>query len=260
MLHGLGGQLGHFTYSLVDRLAADFRVVAMDRPGSGYSTRAPGAAVSLWEQADVVAAAIDRLGLRRPLVVGHSMGGALALALAQRHPGQVGGLALLAPLSHLVHDVPTVFRGLTIGRSWLRRFVATTLVAPLSSVGRDFALRAVFGPDAVPKDYATRGGALLTLRPSHFVSACEDLAALPGVLSELADGYAGMRLPVGILFGQGDRVLDPRAQGQALAAELPGAQLVLIEAGHMLPVAAPERCAQFIRSAAQRARGGAPLP
>lgn len=253
LVHGLGGQLCHFTYGLVDPLSRDFRVVAVDRPGAGYSERAPGALASLAEQADVLAALIGRLGLHRPLVVGHSMGGAVALALAQRHPEQVSGLALLAPLTHLVHSVPPGFRSLTIGQSWLRRAVANSLLAPLGAVGRTSALHAVFGPDAVPPDYATRGGFLLALRPHHFISACEDLAALPQGLPTLAQGYAAMRVPVSILFGRGDRILDPQAQGASLAAELPDAQLTIVEGGHMLPVAAPERCERFIRATAVRA-------
>jgi len=58
---------------------------------------------------------------------------------------------------------------------------------------------------------------------------------------------------VSILYGRGDRILDPHDQGEALAAKLPGAQLTMIDGGHMLPVTAPERTAQFIREAAARA-------
>ena len=68
--------------------------------------------------------------------------------------------------------------------------------------------------------------------------------------AEMAQRYAGMRLPVSILFGRGDTILSPRDQGEALAAKLPGARLTLIEGGHMLPLTQPDRTAQFIREAA----------
>jgi pimeloyl-ACP methyl ester carboxylesterase len=85
MIHGLGGQMGHFTYALLDRLAREFRVVLIERPGSGHSTRPPGASATLRTQAGTIAKAIRALRLERPLVVGHSLGG----AVAQRSPSTI---------------------------------------------------------------------------------------------------------------------------------------------------------------------------
>lgn len=80
MIHGLGGQMRNFGYALLDRLSADHRVILIDRPGSGYS--APIAQANIRAQAAHIAAFITAMGLDRPLVVGHSLGGAIALALA----------------------------------------------------------------------------------------------------------------------------------------------------------------------------------
>src|SRR5580658_10870076 len=85
LVHGLAGQMRNFTHALLDRLKGQFRVVILDRPGCGYSTPAPGASAAISAQASLIARFIDALGLERPLVVGHSMGGAIALALALNH-------------------------------------------------------------------------------------------------------------------------------------------------------------------------------
>jgi pimeloyl-ACP methyl ester carboxylesterase len=250
LVHGLAGQLCHFTYALVDQLATQCRVVAVDRPGSGYSVRAPNASAALGAQADVLAALIDALGLGRPLVVGHSLGGAVALALAQRHPERVAGLLLLAPLTHPVREISPAFNGLKIAKPWMRTLVAWTLAVPFGIAKRDEVLQLIFGPNSVPVDFATRGGGLLTLRPSHFVAACTDLAAAPEDLEGMMQRYTTMQLPVRIIYGRDDRILSPQEQGEALAAKLPGARLTLIDGGHMLPITAPDAVAQFIREAA----------
>src|SRR5262245_57604417 len=106
MIHGLGGNLLQFEYALPGHLARASRLILVARPASGCSTRAAGADASLTAQAATIAKLIRALGLTRPLVVGHSLGGAISLALALDHPDCVGGLALVAPLTRAQDEVP----------------------------------------------------------------------------------------------------------------------------------------------------------
>jgi len=250
LVHGLAGQLAHYTYAVTDRLAGRWRMVAVDRPGNGHSTRDPDTPADLKTQADALAALIDELELERPLIVGHSLGGALALALALHHPQRVGGLALIAPLTHMQDAVPPVFEGLTIQSPGWRRFLAWTLAIPASIRNTGTTLDQVFGPDAVPHDFATRGGGLLGLRPGAFLSASADLQALPERLPEQQARYGELRMPVSILYGKDDRILDWYAHGQALADKVDGARLELVSGGHMLPITHPDVTAAFIDAAA----------
>jgi pimeloyl-ACP methyl ester carboxylesterase len=161
LIHGLGGQLGNFTYSLVGRLAKEFRVVAVDRPGSGYSTRPAGADPRLRAQAEAIAKAIAALKLDRPLVVGHSLGGAIALAVGLDHPECAGAFALIAPITQVVATTPAPFRGLDIRSPLLRWIVAWTLAAPMGIMSADRVLKTVFAPEKVPADFIKRGGGAL---------------------------------------------------------------------------------------------------
>jgi pimeloyl-ACP methyl ester carboxylesterase len=253
LIHGLAGQMRHFTHSLVDRLKADYRVVVLDRPGSGYSTRPPQASAAISAQASTIARFAEALELGRPLVVGHSLGGAIALSLALNHPEQVGGLALLAPATHPQEQVSPVFRALVIRSPLLRSLVAWTLATPLSIRHGARALDTAFGPEPVPADFATRGGGLLTLRPSSFVGASRDLVAVMDDFGGMAARYHSLTVPVGILFGAGDRLLDPAWHGEALAKKLSNADFEVIEGGgHMIPMTRVERCVAFIARMAQR--------
>lgn len=254
LIHGLAGQMHNFTHSLLGKLKDDFRVVILDRPGNGYSTRPTDASAAIGAQARIIGRFCQALGLKRPLIVGHSLGGAIALALALNHPEQIAGLALLAPLTQPPKRVPPPFDGLAIASPLLRRLIAWTLATPLSIANRERALARLFGPQPVARDFAVKGGGLLNLRPCSFVGASTDLMAAHSDLGEMPARYNELTMPVGILYGTDDRILDPALHGKGLAASVTGADLELIDGGgHMILITAADHAAAFIARMARRA-------
>ena len=247
MIHGLGGQMGNFNMALTPLLTADHRVIVIDRPGMGWSSRDEGALANPRAQADTVAALIDALGLERPLVVGHSLGGAIALCLAMHHPERTRGLALLAPLTQPPSGPIEAFKGLAItGR--IKLFVTSWLLAiPMSIRTAPQVLDQVFGPEAVPDDYAVKGGALLGLRPASFRNTSRDYLASGRDLRWMAGQYDSLQVPVRILYGEEDRILEADLHGRALVAKHPRIGLEVIAGGHMLPITRAQDCARFIR-------------
>ena len=205
MIHGLACQWRSFRY-LVDGLTDTHRVIFVDRPGSGYSTGAPGASHSVRAQAEVVAGLIRALGLERPTVAGHSLGGAVALALALDQPGFVRNLALVAPLTQPTQTVPPAFRMFAIRPDLLRHTVAWTLVAPLARLRlrQKEILRDVFHPDACPPDFEAACATPLLLRPPNFLATAADLGAASDDLPGMVARYPGLRVPVSVLYGRGD--------------------------------------------------------
>lgn len=253
MIHGLGGTMWNYHYALVDKLTGEFRVITVDRPGSGYSVRPDDAPATLTAQAATLSKFITALGVSRPLLVGHSLGGALALTIALNHPECAGALALIAPLTHAQDEVPEPFKGLVITSALLRKIIAWTLAIPMSIRKGPELLKVVFGPDAVPADYPIRGGGYLSLRPKSFYNTSSDLIAVSDDLPSQMARYGSLTIPVGMLFARQDQILDFHRQGEAMKAKLPALDLVAIDGhGHMLPLTVPDQAADLIRRTAAR--------
>lgn len=252
LIHGLGGQLQHFTHSLFERLTGDFRLIAIDRPGAGYSTRRDDDSARLAEQARAIHTFIATQKIEKPLLVGHSLGGSVALRLALDYPGSISGLVLLSPLTRR-QEVPRSFQGLAIESSRMRKLVAWTLATPMGILGGHKVLEMIFAPQRPPADFATRGGGLLSLRPSGFYTTSLDLVSVNRDLPAMEGRYGELSMPVGVLYGTADNLLDPQRNVHALASRLPSLDVEYIEGlGHMLPLSRPDAVATFIRRMAAK--------
>lgn len=248
MIHGLAGQMRNFA-AVADLLHGDHRVILIDRPGSGHSPGRGGD--TLAGQAALVAGLIDQLQLDRPLVVGHSLGGAVAMALALNHADRIAGLALVAPLTQVQEEVPAAFRGLLIASPLARAVLARTLAIPMIRLRSAQSREVLFAPEPVTADFETRYGGAMLARPRAFYAASSEMVAVNDALAPLVARYGEIGVPVRILFGAGDEVLGAAVHGTRTAAAVPGARCTIVEdAGHMLPVTRPDRVAAFIRDAA----------
>lgn len=253
MIHGLAGQLQHFTYALVDKLAEDFHVIAIDRPGCGYSTRYSAKSGELPVQARMIDEFLQSKGVTQTVLVGHSLGGAVSLAMALHQPDRVAALALLAPLTHTLPETPAVFKPLEIRTGWLRNLIGHTLAVPIAAKTAPYTLTAVFEPEPAPDDFLDRAGGALGLRPSAFITASQDVAGVEASIQAQCARYSDLRTPGGILFGAEDAILSPALHGSPMAEF--GLNTEMLErVGHMLPITQPETCANFIRRIARAAR------
>jgi len=219
-------------------LARRGRVFAVDRPGHGQSRR-PRFKAGPRDQAAQIREGLLRLGVKRPVLVGHSLGGMVALAWAEQWPEEVAGLVLLAPITH---GEPRPLEHLALGPR------ALPLIGPmLAEVGRwttdgallAFAQRAMFHPHPPPAAWLARFPEKEVRKPEATVAEGEDAAALlPGSPAGMLD-LRRVMAPVSIVAGRRDLVVDHRRHAEALARQLPQADLRLLDGvGHM-----PHHCA-----------------
>nr|WP_236589250.1 alpha/beta hydrolase [Ramlibacter aurantiacus] len=235
LLHGNGLTLADLLASgLVDRLAAKHRVIVFDRPGFGHSQRPRDRIWTPRAQAALLHRALVALGVTRPVVLGHSLGALVALQMAMDFPVSVAGLVLLGGCYYPTARADAVF-SVPVALPLLGDALRYT-VSPLAArLTLDRLVRVLFAPGEVPPGFLRSVPRELLLRPVQLRAAAEDAALGPLQALRLAPAYGELRLPVAVLAGAGDRMVDTDSQTRRLAAELRNSRLLVVpNAGHML--------------------------
>jgi len=255
LLHG--GVLRADDFARVMELAAarGYDAIAFDRPGYGHSGRPPQDRATPADQARLIHGALKALGVEKPIVVGHSWSGLLALICALRYPDDVAGVVTLA--GAMYKEGYPAEHGDPISRLAVAPIVGPLLVntLPGSPLGKALAratVRQTFAPEPAPEDY--RDAALaLWLRPGQFRANREDILAFPAAALEASRRYGEIRCPVVILVG-GDDPFGTREQAERLKRDIPHAELMVVPGvAHMIPQLHPELALEAIE-AIDRAR------
>jgi len=254
LIHGASGNTRDLTFDLAQRLAARYRVIAFDRPGLGWSDDVGDPGISPLGQAEILRDAARQLGVTRPVVVGHSYGGAVAMAWALQEPDGPAALVLLGGATMPWPGGLGGWYSLTSSR--LGRATVVPLVSAFAPMSRtEDAIASIFAPDPVPPGYAAYVGAGLTLRPGSLGTNARQVNGLRPFIVEMSQAYAQLDLPVEILHGTADTIVPADVHAIPLSAALPDAALTLLPGiGHMPHHADPAAVVAAIDRAAARAR------
>jgi pimeloyl-ACP methyl ester carboxylesterase len=260
LIHGASGSLRDFTFDLAKRLGDRYRVIAVDRPGHGWSAR-PKTFRGIFnldaetpsDQARLIREALSHLGVSRPIVVGHSYGGAVALAWALDVPDETGGVVLLGaasmpwpgtlgPLYRINASLPGSLFAIPL----------ITAFVPRSYIERSTA--GIFEPQREPDGYLDHFGPLRSIARSSMRANAQQVNSLRPHLVEMSKRYPDMTVPVEILHGTADETVPMRIHSEPLADLLPNAMLTRLEGiGHMPHHAASEETVAAIDRASARA-------
>lgn len=248
LVHGQPGA-GADWVALSEILEADHRVLAPDRPGWGSDPR-PAAGIE--ENAEVFEAWLEAVGAKSPVtVVGHSLGGGIALFLALNHPTRVGALVLVGSVGVVAAlsgfdrllAVPMLGDGIVrAGVATLRRGLITAThyserhpgSRAAQKVPRLPTLREALGTDALPMVGRSRQSFLVEQR------------ALVTETPKLERALGRVAVPTVVVSGASDHIV-PTAAARSLAGRVPGAELIVVPGGHLLPFDQPAMIAEVVR-------------
>lgn len=249
LIHGSLGSMEDWE-TLIPELRKQYTVTAFDRIGHGFSGLS-STDYSLQENARIVLALIQKLGLRDVIVVGHSYGAAVALTLAVENPDAINGYVLLAPVS-AAHGDPTLLDKVIalpqFGLGLLR------VLAPTVTQNRVLGgLKEAVSPNrnALPPDFIeTR----LTLwnHPAPLYARARQSATFRASIERIAKDYINIQKPVIILQGEQDFYQPQLRDAQNLSQQIPHARLLrLPDTGYYIQYQNPAAVHEAINNLAQ---------
>ena len=241
LLHGNTVTMDDFNASgLVDRLARNHRVIAFDRPGYGHSSRPRDRLWTPAAQAALLRTALARLEIERPVIVGHSMGTLVALALALDHPQAVGSLVLVGGYYYPTLRVDALVTA-PVALPVLGDVMRYTVTALSARAMLDGMVKGMFAPNKVPPDYESVVPREMMLRPVQLRANAEDAAFMMPQARSLSKRYPELRVPLTLIAGSDDKVVDRKAHTERLHDELAQSRLHIVpHTGHMAHHAAQD--------------------
>ena len=250
-VHGNPGSLADYSAVFVGA-SRRYRVIAFDRPGHGHSD-SPAAGFDTAEtQAALLHECLVQLGVRRPVLVGHSWGGALVLAYALQFPQDTSGIVLLAPAAYPEKEGAGVAR--TLARVPLVGDLLLLTSRPLVRREIRHGLEEAFAPARVPVRYLKESESLWA-RTGEVKASLRDEATLNASLTTLGPKYDSIRLPVVIITGDSDLIVNPHTNAHALHRAVKGSKLVVLRrAGHEIQLTHAPAVLNAIAAAFQRQR------
>lgn len=246
LLHGNGVTLQDYEASGVLALASERnRVIAFDRPGFGYSDRPRTTVWTPAAQARLLANALRDMGVGPAIIVGHSWGAMVALAMALDEPDAVAGLLLLSGYYYGTTR-PDVWLAAPPAIPGLGDLLAHT-VSPLAGrlIG-PAAIKTSFAPAPVSDKFRDFPLAL-TLRPSQVRATAADSAMMVPAAVAMSRRYDELRMLITVMAGEGDRIAHPDKHAERFAREVDGAELRMVPGqGHLFHYAHPEQVVDAI--------------
>jgi pimeloyl-ACP methyl ester carboxylesterase len=234
LLHGNGSMIQDFESSgLIDLAAVTHRVIVFDRPGFGHSDRPRDVTWTPALQARLFKRALDRLGVRKTSVLGHSWGASVAIAMALDYPDLVRGLVLASGYYYPTLGADVV--ALSAPALPVIGDVASNTVSPmLSRLLWPLMMKHIFGPAQIPTKFGSFPKEM-AVRPTQIRASAEETALMIPDAAQYRDRYAELKMPVVIVAGEQDRLVDIDTQSARLHGDISGSKLHrLKDSGHMI--------------------------
>lgn len=260
LIHGASGNTRDYTFAFADLLADRYRVTILDRPGLGWTDQMAPAHKRVWstahagprEQARLLKAAADQLGVKNPIVVGHSFGGIVSLAWALEFDDLAAIVSIAGVANPWPGDLGWYYR--VNGAAWGSALVVPLISAFAPQTYVDATVASIFEPQPAPDGYLAHVGPALTLRRASMRANARQVNWLRPHVVEMSKQYGDIEIPVEVVHGDADTIVPLSVHSAKLPGQIAGANVTVLEGiGHMPQHTHPDEVIAAIDRAAARA-------
>ena len=235
LIHGSSGSSADMELAFFDAFPDDIDLYAFDRPGIGWSKTklSPLEMSNPIKQAEAIHMAVKKLKLDKPIIVGHSWGGAVAIAYAKQFGNEISGAVSLAGVAYPWKG-PYGWYDVLLTTPVFNHIFTRLFLNKMGQLYVPLSIKAIFEPEAARGDYRKGAQAEIILRPSTIINNSYYSLNLRRHLKTMSEKYNDIKTPLLIVAGNRDYIVHSKSQSERLHNEVAGSEYILFKgAGHM---------------------------
>ena len=235
LVHGSSGSSADMELAFFDAFPDDIDLYAFDRPGIGWSRTklSPLKMSNPMKQAEAIHMAVEKLKLDKPIIVGHSWGGAVAIAYAKQFGNEITGAVSLAGVAYPWKG-PYGWYDVMLTTPVFNHIFTRLFLNKMGQLYVPLSIKAIFEPEAARGDYREGAQAEIILRPSTIINNSYYSLNLRRHLKTMSEKYNDIKIPLLIVAGNRDYIVHSKSQSERLHNEVAGSEYILFKgAGHM---------------------------
>ena len=235
LIHGSSGSSADMELAFFDAFPDDIDLYAFDRPGIGWSKTklSPLEMSNPMKQAEAIHMAVKKLKLDKPIIVGHSWGGAVAIAYAKQFGNEISGAVSLAGVAYPWKG-PYGWYDVLLTTPVFNHIFTRLFLNKMGQLYVPLSIKAIFEPEAARGDYREAAQAEIILRPSTIINNSYYSLNLRRHLKTMSEKYNDIKIPLLIVAGNRDYIVHSKSQSERLHNEVAGSEYMLFKgAGHM---------------------------
>lgn len=235
LIHGSSGSSADMELAFFEAFPPDIDLYAFDRPGIGWSETKlhPLEMSDPMKQAEAIHMAVNKLKLKKPIIVGHSWGGAVAIAYAKQFGDEITGAVSLAGVAY-PWEGPYGWYEVLLTTPVINHIFSRLFLNKIGQLYVPLSIKSIFEPEPAREDYREGAQTEILLRPSKIINNSYYSYNLRRHLETMSEDYKDIKTPFLIVAGNRDYIVNTKRQSERFHNAVADSEYMLLKGvGHM---------------------------